>query len=663
MKAIHAIIPLLLSASLASGSDTPRSAPPVLALAPADALAVVYLARPADLLEHPFWAATGATSDPVAGELLRATAATFNGPIMIAVCGVPPNPATLRIEFATQPANGGEAFFKQLGETCWPAIAKAAQDPTAGIQASGALQAIRLPGAIPITIFAAEKNGMIYGSSRRDDVTAWLEGQELTARFTSGDDAAKLADDMLMRSDMLAYVNVRPLMPLLGMEMERALPGIYASLGLDRLEFGAVMIEWSLGRVGLQASLNWADGDAGILDLLAPLNAPLEISALVPSDYNYFVRGAWASAADWQDSVNSIIGTIDAEIVEEFKQECAEFRAEHGFDPLEDLAANLVDEWMVAGRLDASGSNSTLAAMRLANPAIFQAQAQKLISAYALETETRACGDSLVYSAPAATRVNVAWAIIGDYLVLSNQVDPVCSVATEQAAPRESAGARALRDVMRLLPAESSRMAFVDVSALARLALSHAAGELGIADMVAGLKRLAEASAGAGLTISREDNVVNVRLAASDAVSAEIRQVAWKSLAASVVQSREMAKRAVSSANLRGIVQGCLIYAANHKNAWPASFAELLQEGDVLPAVFRAPYDESTVEITPANVDQVSSYLYRNGTGLPPTEVVACEKALQNGGANFAFADGHVEWITGARAEELIAQMARSAGQ
>jgi prepilin-type processing-associated H-X9-DG protein len=113
--------------------------------------------------------------------------------------------------------------------------------------------------------------------------------------------------------------------------------------------------------------------------------------------------------------------------------------------------------------------------------------------------------------------------------------------------------------------------------------------------------------------------------------------------------------------NMKAIITACLIHANDNKSQWPTSLGDLLADSSITPQTLRAPYDEEQSEITAANADNASSYLYRDGTGLNAEDVVLCERTLREGGANFAFADGHVEWVDGPRAQELFTQMRRTA--
>jgi prepilin-type processing-associated H-X9-DG protein len=451
-------------------------------------------------------------------------------------------------------------------------------------------------------------------------------------------------------------------MPLAGMEMQRLFPGLFASLGLDKLEFAALSAQWSQGASSVDVTIATAQGNEAFLDFLAARNAPLEIASLVPDDYAFFVRGSMTSAADAVNRLNGILGVIDPEIVAEFQQECAEFRTDVGFDPLQDLLGNLVEEWIVAAKFDANGKPVGIAAVRMGDPAKFQRHAENLIRAFNLKVESQPCGDTVIYSAPAETGIHLAWATLGNHLLLSDCAASIVDIVKRPALAPDVAVAHAWTGIMPHFAAETARFAFVNIAPLARLAVEEVRNEPEAAEFLPILQQLAESSAGIGLAVTRGDASVNIRIAANEAVNRSVRDLAWKSVAVSTNRARMLARRTVSAANIRNIIYGCMIYANDHKNAWPDNFAVLWQAGAVAPQSFVAPHD-MCLAVSAENVDEVSSYLYRPGTKLQASEVVVCERQLQESGANFGFADGHVEWISGPRAEELLADMQRTAAR
>ncbi|HRX86223.1 MAG TPA: hypothetical protein P5572_14480 [Phycisphaerae bacterium] len=648
----------LVPAALAE--DAAPKVPQVVALAPEDALTVLYAQKPAELVDHPFLSELQVRNKAEFSAFTKTTGETFNGPTMLAITGSPINPASIRVDFAIEPAGGTDAFFSALGETWMPLLGKLSGDPLAKVDTAGPLRTIRLPGPMPLTLFAAAKTGVVYASSRQADVTQWLAGEDLPARFVKGADAERIALAKLAGADFFGYLNARGLMTMAMPEMERSVPGLYAALGLDRFEFAALTAEWSRN-FSVSATVGLTPGQGGVWDVIASDSSPVTIASLIPADYTTFVRGAWTSAADVVEQFNAALDAVDPDIAAEFRDECAEWRQDVGFDPLRDFAGNFVGEWIFAVRVASESDVSAVAAARLGDPAIFFSHMQAAIRRFGLEVQTASAGNTVIYSTPPTVPVQLAWAVVDGCLVVSDRSEPVVEIATAAPdAPTALAGA-GLPGVLRRLPDDNAALMFVNLAQLARVALGEVDHDPQVAALAPTLQKLVDSDAGMGIAITREENALTVQLAANDGVGPDVRRVAWKSLEASVERSRELSKRVVSASNIRGIITACMIYANDHKETWPATMGELLTSGEVTPQMFRAPYDESVEMITAENVNNTSSYLYRDGTGLPPEMVVVCERELREGGANFGFADGHTEWVDGPRARELLEQMRKTA--
>jgi prepilin-type processing-associated H-X9-DG protein len=659
------LLPFSTLAAETERQDKPVSGPKpaaVLALAPADALGIAYLARPADLFEHPFLHTAGLRAEPGPAQLLAAAVDTFDGPLMLAVCGSPLNPMSIRVELAHQPAADAGGFFDRLAKSGLPGTQAVPGSRRSETLAEGTLHLVRLPGPIPLTLHAAERRGLIYASTRRSDVIAWLAGEDLPPRFVDSADAGNLTANALAQPDAFAYLNTRGLMPMAISQLERELPGFAAALGLDTLEFAALTAEWARGPLAGHLITGWADPGAGLLNLAAVENRPMDISQRLPADYTFMVRGAWPSAADGIDAINELVAAIDTDIVDEFRTECAEFRREFGFDPHHDLAGNLVDEWMLAARLDAGGNHTPLAVFHVADPALLSSHLRTLIGKFDLEVATRACADGVIHAAPPESGVRLAWAIHDHDLIISHRTEAVCAAITSASEDTTSEPRVALEELSRRLPAESAQFAFLDLSQLAQLALATDGDDPQLADLADTLATLAKTPAGVGVSLRREAAVLALDFTASRAVNTEVRTAFWASVSASLSRSREMAKRVMSASKLRGIVQACLVFAGDHQGTWPESLDQLA-EANMLPAdALRSPYADEPRASTAAHAPADWDYLYRDGTGLAPDKVVACESSLRQDGANFAFADGHVEWISGARARALLREM-RATGQ
>jgi prepilin-type processing-associated H-X9-DG protein len=105
----------------------------------------------------------------------------------------------------------------------------------------------------------------------------------------------------------------------------------------------------------------------------------------------------------------------------------------------------------------------------------------------------------------------------------------------------------------------------------------------------------------------------------------------------SLARARELAKRAVSSANLRGIGMGIHIYANDHQERFPESLDELVEAGYITREMLTSPRDR----------EGAVSYIYLSGqsAAADARNIVAYERVIGDEGTNVLFSDGHVEWM------------------
>jgi prepilin-type processing-associated H-X9-DG protein len=131
---------------------------------------------------------------------------------------------------------------------------------------------------------------------------------------------------------------------------------------------------------------------------------------------------------------------------------------------------------------------------------------------------------------------------------------------------------------------------------------------------------------------------------------------------ASFQAARAQARRALCMAQMKSVLQGCMIYANDHKNQWPESLEVLAQSGilgdpQAAAKILADPYEE------PGNTPTGVYYLYRPAGDFrhspqePGTYIVLSEPYVHDGGACFGFADGHVEWIAEPQAEGRLSTM------
>ena len=125
----------------------------------------------------------------------------------------------------------------------------------------------------------------------------------------------------------------------------------------------------------------------------------------------------------------------------------------------------------------------------------------------------------------------------------------------------------------------------------------------------------------------------------------------------SLSRARELAKRAVCSANLRGIGQSCQIYAGNNAGWFPPDLQRLIDVGHLTPGELQCPS-----EANPSTL--VFDYVYVPGLqGTVPSDWILAyeDPANHNGeGGNVLYVDGHVEFL---KEPEFSAELERVRGE
>jgi prepilin-type processing-associated H-X9-DG protein len=148
----------------------------------------------------------------------------------------------------------------------------------------------------------------------------------------------------------------------------------------------------------------------------------------------------------------------------------------------------------------------------------------------------------------------------------------------------------------------------------------------------------------------------------------------------SLNRAREQANRVKCASNLRMIGQGIMMYANENRGQFPDTLERVLTTQDLAPADFVCPASQDTPApgaTAQAQAQSLSkgghlSYVYV-GKGMTSRvltspnagrTVLAYEPLTdhRNDGANFLFADGHVEFLPAAQAQQAITRADRGQG-
>ncbi|MFC1672042.1 DUF4190 domain-containing protein, partial [Planctomycetota bacterium] len=123
-----------------------------------------------------------------------------------------------------------------------------------------------------------------------------------------------------------------------------------------------------------------------------------------------------------------------------------------------------------------------------------------------------------------------------------------------------------------------------------------------------------------------------------------------------LARAREEARKAVCKGNLRQIGMSASMYAQDN-NKFPEKLSQLYPEFAPDLNTFACPSSDKT--ITSADqIDSESPYVLASGVTMLSggSGALAYEKkGIHDGGANVVFVDGHVEWVSEGRLDQLLA--------
>lgn len=390
--------------------------------------------------------------------------------------------------------------------------------------------------------------------------------------------------------------------------------------------------------------------------------------------------------------LRGVFEALDPKMIAAFDELLVEARQELGFSIIDDLLPVLGDTWALYDAPSHGGLLITgmVLAVEVKDAARLQALLAQVVQRLAREfagegvalqlRETQRGEHAIHYvvAGGAPFPIAPAWAFAESRWVLGLYPQTVAA-ALAQIDPQtrgpsllDNADFQAARAE---LPAEFSTLSYADARGIHRLfyavlqlgravvasltAEGPAAFDLGAvplyADEVAGIRPMVLCSApdADGLLYSG----VGVRplafLTMGDSGGATTGALAISILLPALTRAREMAKRAVCTSNLRGIGQGCHIYANDHREKFPPDLAALVTEGMATPMTFICPSSgqtEGEAKAALAGGPGRLSYMYiagQDASGDPRNVLVYEDLANHAGeGGNVLFADGSVRFLT-----------------
>lgn len=651
------------------GAPAPTTAPAldkVLALAPADALFVVYLAEPDGLLSHPLLA-EALRPQPGASGLLCTLGKTFEGSVMLAASGVPILPTSWRLTFAGRTRLSRGELFETLINDISPLVESVTGARTVNFFDDGELGNLTLPVPFVLPLSVAMRDGLVFASTNRSVALAWQRDGTLPARFVESEPFIELNQGRRQRVGALAWLDTRALAPLAALPLSQELPGLFDALQLERVEFVGLVTP-PYGKPGLlRLAVGLREHDAGLWHLFASTPAPCTLAQMFPADTLVLVHGSMEHAGCMLEDVSTFLAAIDPALTHEYEQERAEFAAEVGLDPQSDLAANFGPEWALGWLPTTSGAEPSetgverpmlhdpMVALRLRDVAKFKTHLHTLQVAFELGHTSSQYRGVTIYHAQRALGV-FSYALLDDVLLLAADSEAIPRVLDERQQDKTLGDAQRFWAVKRQFGAETSKLIYIDLANVGRERLRHFGPDF----TAPGKDVVLERDLTLGVAVKVEGSTLYAEFAAASAGGTGSAQDAWNTVEAlgteMAMQELENVRRVTGSVRMQEILIACHVHANTHEGAWPATLETLAAEGSIPASHLCSPYEiplQSEAEAcTPyyvyvplADPKQVNN---------PATTVVLAESEIHDGGAAIGFLDGHVEWVDCPRAEELL---------
>lgn len=682
LQVIYMTVAVAMFALTAQAADPPpaNAAPnAVRESIPADAFFAFYLNDIDDALSLPMLDVI-ADSAPETRTLLEALTAVFDGSFALAITGPPVLPVLWRYTIVSESKLDTDALRMRLAAlgAAWN------NSPLSVIGAfsvlEGEVDTVCVAGQISVCLEVSRHEDLLILNNRTGYVnwrkTAPREGFLVNkpewSRVTAG-----LSPDPPYA---FAYLDLRAIVPLASLQLEQALPKLYEALQLSKVSNAALVlgrmpvreipIDPKAGRSKeraaeetskpredvnsaqprtspvLRLALGVPTDVPGPWRFLAPEPVVPTLSAAFPPDTSLFVHNSMTSAAALMDDLFAIQAVIDQVLVDEFVEERADFKRDVGFDPRDDFLSNLVSEWAFGGRIGESGIEQPLLAVRIAEEDRFRAHLHALRSYFDLKTSITTYRGVNVETANRSAGP-FSFAIANKTLLASTEPQAVADAVDALLDKKSLAQSRRYRGASRRTPEASSHFLYLNLADVA----SHVRPLLASPAARDYFTRSAEAG-DLAFTIVGRSGVITADLSLDVDLGADAARVLREVMSG----SRRQTARQVAMVNMRSIVMGCVIHAAENKHQWPESL-ELLVANNLIPGeILNNPYQPGA-----ANSGK-SYYLYRRPADPgavkdPSAEVVLAEPELRDGGVHFAFMDGHVEFVTGERARQWLARM------
>ena len=471
-------------------------------------------------------------------------------------------------------------------------------------------------------------------------------------------------------------------------------PVIFEALGLNGLTQMAMVSGFDGKEWSGQSFLGVSGPHKGLLALLG--SQPLSDAALglVPKDAATFSAVKFDPQGIFTE-LRTVLGTIDSGAVGQFDAALAQAPAQIGFNIEQDLIAPLGDEWVFyRAPLSDIGGNSFALVQKLRDGdrfaktlAVIEALANKAgAGRFKIDKLTES---NIEYSTVTFLQYSLAWTVRNGYLYISSmdgiagavkQVENKLPSIVESDLYKKAlatvapAGVKPISltysNPARLYP--ELRRGLLGLLPLARAAGFDIPATI-LPDTAAIAPILTPGAAVAwwdaeGLHQSSHSSFPGAETIGGSPGGPAVVAVAAMGTAIllpSLGKARELSNRSVDAANLRGLAQSSMVFAADNNDKLPDDFARLIAEGLVAPKQLVNKSSNSTPLDFNAELQQMAKndfakfatqvaqhcdYVYLGKGANATTDagiVLAYDKPgpYLTDGMNLAFGDGHVEFV------------------
>jgi prepilin-type processing-associated H-X9-DG protein len=644
---------------------------PLLRLAPADALLVAYF-DDFELLGRQLptrrWLPEGHEAIPI----IRTLNAASDGPVLLAFSGVPINPITWRITAATRTRLARPDLFALIVDELVPSVNEldgVATPYRMDFIDDGELGQVTLPGVLPLTVYLATRDSYLFASSNRALALAWQEGEDPANSFADTTTFDTLKTASKSRIGSMLWVNAKQMMPLLPMPQDRFATEFRKAAQPDLLSSVAWLLPGWEQRGPVRMVFELDSLPAGWWHAIASEPVEGSLAEVFPAGTSIFVEGGMTSAAQMVEDIYAFLATIDPVIAAEYQQERLEFAADVGLDPQSDIADNFGPQWALGwsvSNLDPEEEvrnpepvlRAPLIAIRLKDAALFQSHLNTLSIKFGMRSTLHRYGETAIYRAERDLGP-LAYAVIDDVLLIGRDVEQISQAADAAGSKTNLQTSKPFAAVRRQLPPALSKLVYLDLAQLAEFQIAMRGPAP--SSLEPAVKMVTESKLATAVGIHPQADTTIVVEGAVAAMEAKASSVSpWVSLLeamqAEMEKARQQAKRARKMSDVRGLLIGCIIYAADNKDAWPDSL-EAVVEAEYVPWAMLC--DPDRPDVDEADDDCAVYYLFAPPPEEfdPGTTAIITEPALRDGGLVVGFADGHVEWVDATRAAEYLAQM------